>query len=382
MIGVMSPTCLSFHAGWACRHSGACCRTGWAIAVEAEPFERLLVHFGDTQVRFAVKTGGPLPEGSAGLLRYGDDTRCAFHEGQRCAIHAQIGPEAQPSACRQFPRVVLQDARGTFVRLSCYCPTAARLLVESVAIEVVAAPPGLVLDGRLDGFDARDALPPLLRPNLLSDTGGYAEWERRGVETLNSGEGTADAVLKRLAEATERLLRWRPPHGPLACAVESAFEHASASGDVEPADPHDEVVRFGLAVRAVPTGLGAPAVPSGIESVWADVLALTDRWDRVLRAYAASHLFGNWIAYSSSSLATVVEYVKASLAVLRVELSRGLIEDSVESDEARLRAAVRRADRLLIHLADTPALARRLEDYAQLRARTLPSLRRHRHALG
>jgi hypothetical protein len=378
----MSATCLSFHAAWACRHSGACCRSGWAIPVEAEVFERLGAHFSLARVRAGIDPQGPLPDGSAGMLRYGRDGRCAFHAAERCAIHAQIGPEAQPLACRQFPRVVLQDARGTLVRLSCYCPTAAQLLVETTSIEAVPAPPGLVLDGRLDGLDARQVLAPLLRPGLLTDTAGYAEWERCSLQMLNAAHGDVGAAIARIADATRRLGRWRPDDGPLASAVVTAFEIASPAAEGDGSDPHDDVVRFGLAASAVPSGLEAPAEPATIEAVWTDVRDLAQHYDRAVRAYAAAHLFGSWIVYSASSLATVVEYVRTSVAVLRVELSRGVIENRGESDEARIREAVRRADRLLIHLADTPALARRIEDHAQLRARSLPALRRHRHALG
>ena len=41
------------------------------------------------------------------------------------------------------------------------------------------APPGLALDGALEGLDATAVLPPLLRPNLLTDLEGYGAWERR-----------------------------------------------------------------------------------------------------------------------------------------------------------------------------------------------------------
>ena len=67
-----------------------------------------------------------------------------------------------------FPRVVLHDGRGTFISLSHFCPTAAATAVRAgdswPLAGIVDAPPALADVGALDGLDARDAWPPLLRP--------------------------------------------------------------------------------------------------------------------------------------------------------------------------------------------------------------------------
>jgi len=69
-----------------------------------------------------------------------------------------------------FPRIVLHDARGTFISLSHFCPTAASLLFESTGEAVIVQAPAALSDiGELDGLDARHVWPPLLRPNMLMD---------------------------------------------------------------------------------------------------------------------------------------------------------------------------------------------------------------------
>lgn len=123
MIGVMSvgasldrrkaahTWCLSIHAPWRGRHSGACCRAGWSIPVEGSSFERLRRHFGTAVTERLLVTGGPLPKGAAAALGAAADGTCGFFEGHLCRIHRELGADALPFACQQFPRVVLQRDR-------------------------------------------------------------------------------------------------------------------------------------------------------------------------------------------------------------------------------------------------------------------------------
>ena len=101
--------------------------------------------------------------------------------GRLCIIHRDFGVEALPSACRHFPRKVLHDARGTLISLSHFCPTAAATLLTPARSSIVDARPPLRLTSPMEGLDAWDALPPLLRPGLLCDMEGYDTWERAGV---------------------------------------------------------------------------------------------------------------------------------------------------------------------------------------------------------
>src|SRR6478672_5284663 len=92
---------LSFHAAYACRHSGECCTARW-----------------------------PIPSRGGDLLPL-TPRGCVFHQSDHCSIHASFGHDALPVACQQFPRVSVIDPRGASVTLSCFCPTALAMLDEA-----------------------------------------------------------------------------------------------------------------------------------------------------------------------------------------------------------------------------------------------------------
>src|SRR5436305_1397197 len=150
--------CLDYHAPYRCRHAGACCRAGWTV-----PFEDGTIAARDAH------------------------GACSFFDGAAhlCTIHGAHGLHALPLTCRMFPRIVLHDARGTFVSLSHFCPTAAALLfADHGQGAIVDAPSALVDIGALDGLDAREVWPPLLRPGVMMDLESYAAWERHGIAVL------------------------------------------------------------------------------------------------------------------------------------------------------------------------------------------------------
>jgi hypothetical protein len=299
MIAVMPVFCLSLHAAYVCRHSGACCRAGWEIPAEPAVVEvvgrRVVVQ--------------PPPRG--GLFRTGPDGRavlarraggaCVLFEDPLCAVHRQAGPDHLPSACRHFPRVVLRDPRGTFVTLSHFCPTAAATLLDAPPLAIVEAPPGIALDGRLDGLDATAVLPPLLRPGVLMDYEGLSSWERAGVAVLDRDDLDADAALQVIAEATGAVMRWSPGTGSLSGAVERAFDRALGSTGRRREDA---------------------------------------RAERPLRAFVAAHLFASWAVYQSGGLGAIVEAVRAALATLRSQIaSQESLVEAVRAADLRLRHA-------------------------------------------
>jgi Fe-S-cluster containining protein len=287
--------CLSFHAAYRCRHSGACCRAGWTIPFDHE--ERESVH----TLRLAV--GAFTAEGHA--ERQTDGT-CTFFErdSHLCAIHHAGGHAALPLSCRMFPRVVLHDGRGTLISLSHFCPTAARLLFDHDGswppAAIIDAPPALSDVGPLDGLDAREAWPPLLRPGVMMDLESYAAWERCGIELLTR-DGIVPAVsLDALATTTGRIATWSPGGtGPLLDIVSEAF--------------------------------GAVAPPA----------AILDAHEPALKRWLAARLFGNWIAYQGDGLQAIVRFLERCLATFTTELAR---------DGSPLEA-IRRSDLLIVHHA-------------------------------
>jgi hypothetical protein len=238
--------------------------------------------------------------------RHADGT-CTFFEDDShlCAIHHAAGYAALPLTCRMFPRVVLHDGRGTLISLSHFCPTAAGLLFEPgqswPPVGIVEAPPALTDVGPLEGLDARDVWPPLLRPGVMMDLESYAAWERLGIELL-AREGIApDVSLDALAAATGRIAWWSPEETvPLLHTVHDAF------------------------------GMLAPP-PT----------AVLDVHEPALKRWLAARLFGNWIAYQGDGLQAIVRFLRGCLATFTSELAR----------DGNALEAIRRSDLLIVHKA-------------------------------
>jgi len=166
-----------------------------------------------------------------------------------------------------FPRQVLHDPRGTFVTLSHHCPTAVNLLFDDTRpVCIVDAPAGLTGSGALDGLNARDAWPPLLRPAVLMDHESYGLWERHAIALLTRSGIAPRVALDSLSLATARLSAWTPKHQrPLAHAVRDVF------------------------------GM-LPPPPTAVQ----------EPHDAAVKRWLAARLFGTWLAYQGDALATIV----------------------------------------------------------------------------
>jgi hypothetical protein len=168
---------------------------------------------------------GPEAEGTQ-FVAAGPDGACVFFEAQNgrlCTIHRRAGADALPSACRHFPRIYLRDARGLFLTLSHFCPTAAALLMDDGPLTIVEAAPPVALEGSVEAFEAEQALPPLLRPGLLMDLDAYGAWERASVDTFAREELTHEQALAVIAGATEAVRLWTAGGQPLSSHVEGSF---------------------------------------------------------------------------------------------------------------------------------------------------------------
>jgi Fe-S-cluster containining protein len=86
---------LNIHAGFECRHSGACCTAGWPIPVESDALGR--IHSAAASLRPALRLSGPLPDGAAAVIAPLPGGACPFFEpdaGRRCAIQRRLGHDA------------------------------------------------------------------------------------------------------------------------------------------------------------------------------------------------------------------------------------------------------------------------------------------------
>jgi Fe-S-cluster containining protein len=300
--------CLSFHAAYKCRQSGVCCSAGWKIpfdAAELQTVSALSLAAGTIQ-RTSLGGSAVLERGRCTFLQQDAGDTCA------CEIHRVGGHAALPLTCRMFPRIVLHDTRGTFISLSHFCPTAVSLLFEEgPPAAIVDAPPNLQGSDPLDGLNAREVWPPLLRPGLMMDLDSYATYERLAVALLTREGMPVRSALAALQTVTTAITSWAPAsERPLEHAVLDAFAH------IAPA-----------------TAVLAPFEPA------------VKRW-------LAARLFGTWIAYQGNGLQTIVRYLRASFDVFQVELAR----------DGKPREAIRRADHLIVHESSSQQLANLLNE--------------------
>jgi hypothetical protein len=376
---------LSCHVDYACRHSGACCRSGWPLPVEPavvsaidEAVVRGRVWTVDGRANWLDDTAGPAA-GVAGTFRQ-IDGGCIFHapappmtvpataRERYCGVHAALGHAALPSSCQHFPRVCLIDDRGVRVSLSHYCPTAASLVVDHDApVSIVAGPPAVPSRLVPEGLDVRDGLPPRLTDDVLTDHDGATAWERHVVATVAgpTRESAVERALARIAADARRLAAWRPAtNTTLADAVARLATEPWADPDGVAsglADPSTWPSRFAMAADACQGAWLADAPPANLADL--DDRYVAPRWPAhagTAGRYLAAKAFGSWIAYQADAAVALSRWLMLCHAVLRVECARACGDAARPLDRDRLVQAIRRADLLLVHYADSLAIARAL----------------------
>jgi hypothetical protein len=324
----------------------------------------------------------PDPNGPDPVVARRPDGTCIFfnRDGRRlCIIHGVAGVEALPSACRHFPREILQDPRGTVISLSHFCPTAAALLLDSDsahALTVVDAMPPLAIDGPIEGMDALASLPPLLRPGVLSDLAGYDAWERAGLATLARTDVTYRVALRAIAAATDTIRQWTPGNESLTEFVARTLDPddgrsfrllpssdsgpanvglaKSTQAEEAPLTANASWFRL-LAARHFPAS--AAPLPE-FDQVWSQlVIPSLPSLDHAIRNYLAARLFGNWVVYQGRGWRTVVAWVCTAAGVLENELARRCCSSGLPPTRDDFIAAVGATDLLLLHSLDSEHLA-------------------------
>jgi hypothetical protein len=313
------------------------------------------------------------PDAVASLGR--DSTgRCLFFEaggGNLCAIHRQVGIEALPAACRHFPRLCVLTSRGVSVCLSHYCPTVARALFrDDRELDIVPGSGAFPSDAVYEGLDARGALPPLLRPEILMCWESYASWERRAVATLARDDLTPEDAVRTLAAAAERARSWKPGGPPLVEWIRSLPDEAPAPPPGSRSDAGASLLTE--VARCVP----APVRPEtwaatvdlaaetpGVEGPVADgynawVRPVWGGFGRPVRRYLAAKAFASWQGYQGQGLRGMVFSLVGALVVLRSAAAGHCTRARRQLDEELLLESVRSADFLLVHLASREALTR------------------------
>jgi Fe-S-cluster containining protein len=359
---------LSIHADYRCRHSGKCCTADWDVPVEVPIYRVLSEALNTGRLRTAqaeTVTAGPfiiepdLPDGAGAILERTPRGDCMFFERgtHLCVIHRDLGEGALPSTCRHFPRLAVRDARGTFITLSHFCPTAASMLFrDDVPVEIVAAPtafPPAEYEGLVV---APDDWPPLLQPRRLTDLEGYDAWERHMVCRCANLSINPESVLATLARDARLLREWRPGALSLSGAV------GALPRDFVDALPHEtldpSLAFYDEAIKAVPDDLKPEPDELGLREAFAACVAAPwSSFNAPLNRYLAAKAFATWTAYQGRGLATIVRGIECALALVRVEASRQCREAQRPLDADLLLEAFREADFILNHLAAGEALA-------------------------
>ena len=358
---------LGFHADYRCRHSGACCTADWDVPVELPVYRSLSDALVGGRLRVAAAAGATypfivepdLPEGTAAMLDRDERGRCVFYEStsRLCIVHRDLGEPSLPTTCRHFPRVSVQDRRGTFVSLSHFCPTAASMLFSDRPVEIVAEPPAFP-ETDYDGLIVTaDDLPPLLHPRVLMDLDGYTSWERHMVGRCADVEERPESVLTTLMRDADLLRCWRPGSLTLSEAVwELPHDVIEATLDESLAPSlrlRDEVI------AAVPDDLKPASDEGGLDDAWTRyVRAVWDDYRPPINRFLAAKAFASWTAYQGRGVKTIVRGLEAALALVRVEAARQCRDASRPLDRDLLLEAFRQADFALNHLAVGEDLAK------------------------
>jgi Fe-S-cluster containining protein len=352
---------LSIHADYRCRHSGACCSADWDVPVELPVYKSLAeaVARGVLQTHAAARHVAPfvvepdLPDDAAAMLERTETGECVFLERDTklCIVHRDMGEAALPATCRYFPRLAVQDSRGTFITLSHFCPTAASMLFrDDCPITIVSGPPafppadyeGLIVTG--------DDLPPLLSPNMLMDRVGYSAWEQHMVARCAERGVSPEAVLATL-ERDARLLRaWKPGGLTLVDAIRGLPSHSELGRSASTLE--QSLTLYDDALQAVPDDLRPQPDQSGLDAAFADLVSpVWPTFSTPLNRYLAAKAFASWTAYQGRGVMTIVRGLEAALAVVRLEAARQSRNADRVLDVELLRDAFRSADFLLNHLA-------------------------------
>jgi len=208
-----------------CTNCGKCCRERWEIRVDAPSAERLMARpWPGLPVEQPFKKRlAVVPDELAFTVERTSCGACVFLEEKNlCRIHRELGLEAKPQVCQQFPFLFEDDPSGTTVGLSHYCPGVKR-------VEGAKAPP---LEAKLADLErlhrhairlVKSGESVLLDDGLPLAWADYASFEELLRELVSSPGVVASEALTAAAVATSMLvdfLRARPGPPPLGAARE------------------------------------------------------------------------------------------------------------------------------------------------------------------
>ena len=147
----------------------------------------------------------------------------------RCRMHATLGHDALPLACRQFPRVTVEDPRGVSVTLSHYCPTAAGLLERDTAapFTIVLDPPAFPAVRRIRRSRRPRRAAAALAPRHADGLGRVVGVRATRGGCVRGEPGRRTRRWRVCVALSHDLESWQPADGPLLDRVREAFRVAT-----------------------------------------------------------------------------------------------------------------------------------------------------------
>ncbi len=326
-------------AGYACGHTGSCCRAGWPIPIEPAPLSLLR----QADVTGDLRGLGPSGWLDGSIIGRTAEGHCSFHEtnapGGGCHVETALGSEAMPFSCRQFPRLLLHDARGWHLSLSAWCGTAARLIVSGPALISSAGPSAansdflainhIRADARVhvESLDALDAWPPLLKPGVLAGHDAFTRWEQRVLDDVlgpvNGGSGGVGPALASALCWTDGLRQWRPSDGAFFVTVGKPLGHRDApwlhrwasAGRV------DLDILLNSLMSLVPPPWRQSSWPEGLtDASMGGSPVARGTAEAALARYLGTRLHGSWVAYQGEGLRAVLASLVSAYGLAAIAL--------------------------------------------------------------
>ena len=224
---------LPVHADFLCRHSGACCTSGWPIHVETDRLTALREALGAGRLSFA-RTGPAtsLPSSSPRISRpapgpcFGRARPAPACSTSATAGSARSSGRSATTICRRPASTSRGVARSNPTGSRCRSPTTARpspgwrsgLTLASTSSRPRRRSPAT---SRSKGWMRGRRCRRSSGRGCWRTSTGYRAWERVVVDIL-TWPRTPEAALAEIAAFTERVRTWTPRDGDLREAVERA----------------------------------------------------------------------------------------------------------------------------------------------------------------
>ncbi|MBN1490270.1 MAG: YkgJ family cysteine cluster protein [Phycisphaerae bacterium] len=258
---------------FACQSCGACCDQSWRTMIEPEKARALDAHDFSAFPQLAGKTfyhPSRDPKDQRFELAKGEGTRCLFLDADNlCIIHKELGPEAKPHMCRQFPYLPACTWVDDRVSVNFGCPAVqaqAGAPLTTQAAEIRAIVPRSKRDPNPQGPVPLDAKVLLTQAEgnalfdralrIFADAPAHNVWTSFG-ELLAVLAGVREFKLASSAGESAELIGLLERDRPLPGAPDVPAVHAYASPMEAPMPS-----RFLFASTLFPDTLPADASPS------------------------------------------------------------------------------------------------------------------------